>query len=117
LFNRLYAQATFTRPNHLWTIGEFAKAVGLSRSALVERFTRHLSDPPMAYLTGWRLCLAAQALTSTPKEVADIAADVGYESEAAFNRAFKRAFGVPPAQCRRQTKNPASSPGSSRSEA
>jgi transcriptional regulator GlxA family with amidase domain len=51
----------------------------------------------MAYLTGWRLRLAAQALTSSPKGVADIAAAVGYESEAAFNRDFKRAFRVPPA--------------------
>ena len=49
------------------------------------------------HLTGWRLRLAAQALTSSPKGVADIAAAVGYESEAAFNRAFKRAFGAPPA--------------------
>jgi AraC-like DNA-binding protein len=95
------------RPNHAWTIAELATEVGLSRSALVERFKRYLSDPPMAYLTGWRLRLAAQALTSTPKGVADIAADVGYESEAAFNRAFKRAFGLPPARYRRETRNPA----------
>ena len=53
------------RPSHPWTIAELAEEVGLSRSALVERFTRYLSDPPMAYLTGWRLRLAAQALTST----------------------------------------------------
>jgi AraC-like DNA-binding protein len=105
------------RPNHPWTIAELAADVGLSRSALVERFTRYLSHPPMAYLTGWRLRLAAEALTSTPKGVADIAADVGYESEAAFNRAFKRVFGVPPARYRRQTRNPASSPGSPRSAA
>jgi transcriptional regulator GlxA family with amidase domain len=59
-------------------------------------------------LTGWRLRLAAEALTSTPRGVADIAADVGYESEAAFNRAFKRVFGVPPAQYRRQTRKAAS---------
>jgi AraC-like DNA-binding protein len=104
-------------PSHPWTIAGLATEVGLSRSALVERFTRYLSDSPMAYLTGWRLRLAAQALTSTPKGVADIAADVGYESEAAFNRAFKRAFGLPPARYRRQTRNPASSPRSPRSEA
>jgi len=104
-------------PNHPWTIAALASEVGLSRSALVERFTRYLSDSPMAYLTGWRLRLAAQALTSTPKGVADIAADVGYESEAAFNRAFKRAFGLPPARYRRQTRNPASSSRSPKSEA
>ena len=97
------------RPSHPWTIAELAGDVGLSRSSLVERFTRDLSAPPMAYLTGWRLRLAAQALTSTPKGVAGIAADVGYESEAAFNRAFGRAFGMPPARYRRQSRTPANS--------
>ena len=105
-----------SRPSHPWTIAELATDVGLSRSALVERFTRYLSVPPIAYLTGWRLRLAAQALTSTPKGVADIAADVGYESEAAFNRAFRRAFEVPPARYRRQSRIPASSPRSPRPE-
>ena len=93
-------------------VAELAAEVGLSRSSLVERFTRYLLEPPMAYLTGWRLRLAAQALTASSKGVADIAAAVGYESEAAFNRAFKRAFGVPPARYRRQSRAPASSPGS-----
>ena len=102
-----------SRPSHLWTIAELAADVGLSRSALVERFTRYLSAPPMAYLTGWRLRLAAQALTSTPKGVADIAADVGYESEAAFNRAFRRTFGMPPARYRRQCRSAENLPGSS----
>ena len=88
------------------------RAETLSRSALVDRFTRYLSEPPMAYLTGWRLRLAAEALTSTPKGVADIAADVGYDSEAAFNRAFKRVFGVPPARYRRNRRDPGISPGS-----
>jgi AraC-like DNA-binding protein len=100
------------RPEYPWTIAGLAADVGVSRSSLVERFTRYLAEPPMAYLTGWRLRLAAQALTSSPKGVADIAAAVGYESEAAFNRAFKRAFAVPPARYRRQSRNPAGSPGS-----
>jgi AraC-like DNA-binding protein len=99
------------RPEHPWTIAELAAAVGLSRSSLVERFTRYLAEPPMAYLTGWRLRLAAEALTASSKGVADIAADVGYESEAAFNRAFKRVFGVPPARYRRQSREPASRAG------
>jgi AraC-like DNA-binding protein len=93
------------RPEHPWTVAELATTVGVSRSALVASFTRYLADPPMAYLTGWRLRLAAQALTSSSKGVADIAGAVGYESEAAFNRAFKRLFGVPPAQYRRQTRS------------
>lgn len=95
------------RPEHAWTVAELAASVNVSRSALVERFTRYLSEPPMTYLTAWRLRLAAQALTSSPKGIADVAAAVGYESEAAFNRAFKRAFGVPPARYRRQARTPA----------
>ena len=106
-----------SRPNHSWTVAELASDVGLSRSALVERFTRYLSVPPIAYLTGWRLRLAAEALTSTPKGVADIAADVGYESEAAFNRAFRRVFHVPPARYRRQSRDARNSPRSPKPQA
>jgi AraC-like DNA-binding protein len=90
------------KPQHPWIIAELAKEVGLSRSALVERFTRYLSEPPMAYLMRWRLQLAARALAVTSRGVAAIASDVGYESEAAFNRAFKREFGSPPARYRRE---------------
>lgn len=92
------------RVSHRWTIADLAREVGLSRSALVERFTRFLSEPPMTYLTRWRLQLAAGALTGTSKGVAEIAAEVGYESEAAFNRAFKREFGLPPARYRRERR-------------
>lgn len=92
------------RVNHPWTIAGLAKEVGVSRSALVERFSRFLSVPPMTYLTQWRLQLAARALTTTARGTADIAADVGYESEAAFNRAFKREFGLPPARYRRESR-------------
>jgi AraC-like DNA-binding protein len=95
------------RPDHPWTIAGLAAQAGVSRSSLVERFTRYLGEPPMAYLTAWRLRLAAEALTSSSKGVADIAAAVGYESEAAFNRAFKRAFGAPPARYRRQSRSAA----------
>src|SRR6185436_16996123 len=106
-----------SHPNHSWTVAELASDVGLSRTALVERFTRYLSVPPIAYLTGWRLRLAAEALTSTPKGVADIAADVGYESEAAFNRAFWRVFQVPPARYRRQSRDSRNSPRSPKPQA
>jgi AraC-like DNA-binding protein len=92
------------RVDHPWTIADLAKEVGLSRSALVERFTRYLSEPPMTYLTRWRLQLAARSLMKTPKGVAEIASEVGYESEAAFNRAFKRQFGMPPARYRREQR-------------
>ena len=95
-----------SRVSQPWTIADLAREVGLSRSALVERFSRFLTVPPMTYLTRWRLQLAARALTSTPRGTADIAADVGYESEAAFNRAFKRQFTLPQARYRREAKQP-----------
>ena len=89
-----------SRIAHPWTIADLADQVGISRSALVQRFTRYLSEPPMAYLTRWRLQMAARSLESTARGVAEIAAEVGYESEAAFNRAFKREFGQPPGRYR-----------------
>ena len=88
-----------------WTIAVLADEVGISRSALIERFTRYLSEPPMTYLTRWRLQLAARSLEKTSRGVAEIAADIGYESEAAFNRAFKREFGQPPGRYRSDHRN------------
>lgn len=93
-----------SRIAHPWTIADLADEVGISRSALVERFTRYLSEPPIAYLTRWRLELAARSLERTSRGVAEIASDVGYESEAAFNRAFKREFGQPPGRYRSDRK-------------
>jgi len=98
------------RTAHPWTIADLADQVGISRSALVERFTRYLSEPPMAYLTRWRLQLAARSLERTSRSVAEIAADVGYESEAAFNRAFKREFGQPPGRYRTHHRRSSSRP-------
>ena len=95
-----------SRPAHPWTLADLADEVGISRSALVERFTRYLSEPPMTYLTRWRLQLAARSLESTSRGVAEIAAEVGYESEAAFNRAFKREFGQPPGRYRSDHRTP-----------
>ena len=92
------------QPAHSWTIASLANEVGLSRSVLAERFRHYLSDTPMGYLARWRLQLAAQVLSSTSKSVAEVAGEVGYESEPSFNRAFKREFGVPPARFRTQTK-------------
>lgn len=93
-----------SRVAHPWTIADLAREVGISRSALVERFTRYVSEPPMAYLTRWRLQLAARSLEKTSRGVAEVAADVGYESEAAFSRAFKREFGQPPGRYRGEHK-------------
>jgi transcriptional regulator GlxA family with amidase domain len=79
-----------------------AKRVGLSRTRLAERFRHFLGDSPMAYLAQWRLKLGAEMLQSTSDSIAEVAAAVGYGSEAAFNRAFKREFDFPPAQFRRK---------------
>ena len=87
-------------PARPWTIADLAREAGLSRSVLAERFRYYLDEPPMAYLTRWRLELGARMLKSTSRSVAEVASEVGYESEAAFNRAFKRAFGTPPARFR-----------------
>jgi AraC-like DNA-binding protein len=92
------------QPAAPWTIAELARRVGVSRSVLAERFRHFLGVPPMAYLTHWRLQLGAQLLMSTSHSVAQIAAEVGYESEPAFNRAFKREFASPPARFRMKSK-------------
>ena len=99
------ALALFHRnPTQRWTIASLAEEVGLSRSVLAERFRHYLKETPMAYLTRWRLQLGAQMLSSTNHSVAQIAAEVGYESEAAFNRAFKRDFQIPPARFRNRSR-------------
>jgi AraC-like DNA-binding protein len=92
------------RPAHPWTLPALAKEVGLSRSVLADRFRHYLGQPPMGYLTDWRLQLGARALTSDNRSVAEIAFAVGYETEAAFNRAFKRQFQIPPGQYRKTSK-------------
>jgi AraC-like DNA-binding protein len=92
-------------PAHPWAIASLGKEAGVSRSVLAERFRRYLHESPMACLTRWRLQLGAQMLTSTSHSVAQIAPEVGYESEAAFNRAFKRKFTVPPARFRTQSRS------------
>jgi transcriptional regulator GlxA family with amidase domain len=92
-------------PAHPWTVATLAREAGVSRSVLAERFRHYLGEPPMAYLTRWRLQLGAQMLSSTNYPVSQIAGEAGYESEAAFNRAFKREFSVPPARFRSQTRS------------
>jgi AraC family transcriptional regulator, alkane utilization regulator len=92
------------RPERDWTVEELATSVGLSRSSLAQRFTDFLGQPPMQYLTRWRLTVAAQRLRNEHASLARIASDSGYESEAAFNRAFKRALGTTPAAWRRSDR-------------
>lgn len=83
-------------PKRAWTVDELAREVALSRSALAERFTDMIGAPAMQYLTQWRLTLGAQALRAGSDGIARIAERSGYDWEAAFTRAFKREFGVPP---------------------
>jgi AraC family transcriptional regulator, alkane utilization regulator len=90
------------QPAHDWTVDELAQKVGLSRSALAQRFSDLIGQPAMQYLASWRLQLAAQELATGAKSIVTIAGDVGYESEAAFSRAFKRHYGVPPAGWRKR---------------
>ena len=88
------------RPSCRWTLAQLAAEVGTSRSVLVERFQRFLGEPPLTYLGRLRMQLAARRLQTTRDTVLQVAAEVGYESEAAFNRAFKREFRIPPARYR-----------------
>jgi len=84
-----------------WTVDELGREVGLSRSALADRFIHLLGVPPMHYLAGWRMQVATQKLRNTNASLAQVADLVGYDSEAAFSRAFKKAFGTAPAMWRR----------------
>jgi AraC-like DNA-binding protein len=87
-------------PTRNWTVGELARESAISRSVLAERFTELVGDAPIRYLANWRMQLAKQMLREGA-HVQEVATRVGYESEAAFNRAFKRATGSPPAAWRR----------------
>lgn len=88
-------------PERAWTLADLAREVATSRTVLVERFTRLVGVPPMCYLTRWRVQLAAERLSRGTDKVAAIGAQVGYDSEAAFSRAFKRETGLSPAAWRR----------------
>jgi AraC-like DNA-binding protein len=89
------------RPGEGWTLERLAREVHLSRSAFAERFSHYVQEPPMRYLGRWRMQLALRALESPSTSIAQAASQVGYQSEAAFNRAFKKIVGVPPGQWRR----------------
>jgi transcriptional regulator GlxA family with amidase domain len=88
------------QPARPWTLEMLAERIGASRSILGERFTRLMGQAPMQYLSQWRLHLAADALASSDSATKRIAIDAGFASTAAFSRAFKREFGVPPARWR-----------------
>jgi AraC-like DNA-binding protein len=94
--------ALHRNPARAWTLQTLAREAGVSRSVLAERFTQFVGHPPIEYLTSWRMQLAANQLRSSTESVAEIANRVGYESEAAFSRAFKKAVGAPPSEWRKR---------------
>jgi AraC-like DNA-binding protein len=93
-------------PAYAWTLEELARAAGTSRSVLAERFHALVGSSPMQYLTQWRMLLAANLLRGSKQPLMLIAQDVGYQTDTAFSRAFRREFGVPPATWRRSRPAP-----------
>ena len=89
------------KPARGWTIESLAKQAGVSRSVLAERFAEVVGIPPVHYLANWRMQIASELLSGGNTSVANIATQIGYESEAAFSRAFKKMIGVPPSAWRR----------------
>jgi AraC-like DNA-binding protein len=98
------------RPAEEWTLERLGTEAGLSRSSLHERFVHFIGQPPMQYLARWRMQLAAGRLRDSDAKIVDVALDVGYESEAAFCRAFKREVGVAPGAWRRERRAVATAP-------
>jgi AraC-like DNA-binding protein len=94
------------KPAHPWTVEALAREVALSRSVLAERFTHFVGQSPMQYLGRWRMALATNYLRRSSLSLVRIAEQVGYETDAAFSRAFRREFGVPPATWRRRHDAP-----------
>lgn len=99
-------QALHEQPCRRWSVDELASAIGSSRSVLAERFRGIIGEPPMHYLTRLRMQLAARRLGDSRQSIARVADEIGYDSSAAFQRAFKRCFGVPPAAWRRRAGLP-----------
>jgi AraC-like DNA-binding protein len=98
-------------PMRNWTVEELSREAAISRSALAERFTELVGEAPMRYLANWRMQLAKQMLREGTCSVQEVATRVGYESEAAFNRAFKRVTGSPPAAWRKGASSAAAVAG------
>lgn len=92
------------RPSEPWTVDKLGRQVGLSRSALAEHFSKVMGEPIFAYLTRWRLQLAAEILLTTQRPIESIAGEAGYESAGAFSAAFKRVFGSPPSIWRKKRR-------------
>jgi AraC-like DNA-binding protein len=91
-----------TEPARRWTVGDLAARTGMSRASFAARFTTHVGEPPLTYLTAWRMTLAADLLHETDDTIATIAREVGYLDAFAFSVAFKRAHSISPSAWRRQ---------------
>ena len=92
------------RPSEPWTVERLGRQVGLSRSALADRFSQVMGEPIFAFLTRWRLQMAAEFLLTSTRAIESIAHDAGYESAGAFSAAFKRVFGKPPSIWRKKRR-------------
>ena len=92
------------RPAASWSLERLAREIGVSRSSLAERFSELIGQPPMRYLTRWRIQLACRLLCDDVAKVSSVALDVGYQSEAAFSRSFKALVGTSPATWRRRQR-------------
>jgi len=88
-----------------WTVDDLGREVGISRSVLADRFSQLIGVPPMHYLASWRMQVATERLRNTNASIAQIAEFVGYDSDATFSRAFKKAIGVAPATWRRSNRS------------
>ena len=86
----------YHNPAHPWTVANLAVAVGCSRAVFARRFTGLVGEPPIAFLTGWRLALAADLLRNPDTTIAAVARQVGYSTPFSLSSAFKRAYGVSP---------------------
>ena len=89
--------------NSPWTVESLAEAAGMSRSAFAERFKGLVGQTPLEYVTEWRMQKAVQLLQQRDKKLVDVAQSIGYESDAAFSKAFKRVLGLTPGEYRRNS--------------
>lgn len=106
--------ALHQRPAHGWTLETLAREAGSSRTVLTERFGHFVGQSPMHYLARWRMALAANLLRTSALDLTRIAEEVGYETDTAFSRAFRREFGSPPATWRREQREPPTAGSSGR---